>query len=119
MIGLPIGDEAAADRTRSDLEQDFLRSVAATGCHGPRSTFRIGPYLVDFLWREERFVVETDSYLYHRGESPSRTTTVSDLDLRRLGFDVLRLSERQIDEEAERVAEALVAALTGRRGEQQ
>lgn len=75
----------------------------------------IGPYLVDFLWREERLVVETDSYLYHRGEVAFHGDRVRELELMRLGYQVLRLSETQIDEEPGDVAEVLGAEL-GRRG---
>jgi hypothetical protein len=73
VIGLSIGDEGG-DRTRSDLERDFLRLCLRHQLPRPEVNVRIGPYLVDFLWRDRRFVVETDSYLYHCGRSlPGRS----------------------------------------------
>jgi very-short-patch-repair endonuclease len=70
---------------------------------------------VDFLWREERLMVETDSYLYHRGRAAFQDDRGRELELMRLGYDVLRLSERQVNEERERVAEVVAAALRERR----
>jgi len=77
----------------------------------PEVNVRIGPYLVDFLWRKRRLIVETDSYLYHRGEAAFQDDHSRDLELMRLGYEVLRLSERQLEAEAERVGHVLVTRL--------
>jgi very-short-patch-repair endonuclease len=77
----------------------------------PEVNVRVGPYLVDFLWRDRRFVVETDSYLYHRGRTAFRDDHSRDLELMRLGFEVLRLSERQLEVESERAAAVLAIRL--------
>jgi very-short-patch-repair endonuclease len=111
VLGLPIGKESGKDRTRSDLERDFLRLCRRRRLAPPEVNVRIGPSLVDFLWRGRRLVVETDSYLYHRGRAAFQDDRDRDLKLRRLGYDVLRLSERQIDEEPERAMDALAAIL--------
>ena len=113
VLGLPIGSEDAKDRTRSELERDFLRLCRRHRVPRPEVNVRIGPYLVDFLWIDKELVVETDSYLYHRGEAAFQDDHHRDLDLRRRGYDVIRLSERQIDEEPNQVAETLVATLSG------
>jgi len=114
VIGLPIGDEGG-DRTRSDLEGAFLRLCRRHRLPRPEVNVPIGPYLVDFLWRDKRFVVETDSYLYHRGRLAFQDDRGRDLELTRLGYEVLRLSERQVESESERVAEVLEKALDGSR----
>ena len=111
VIGLPIGPRDAKVRTRSDLEADFLRLCRRHRLSPPEVNVRIGPYLVDFLWRERRLVVETDSYLYHRGEVAFQDDHARDLELMRRGFEVLRLSELQLDEEPAQVAEVLAARL--------
>jgi very-short-patch-repair endonuclease len=115
VLGLPIGDEDRQDRTRSDLERDFLLLCRRHRLPRPDVNVRIGPYLVDFLWRERRLVVETDSYLYHRGRVAFQDDRGRDLDLTRRGYEVLRLSERQVDAEPERVAETLAAVLAASR----
>jgi very-short-patch-repair endonuclease len=111
VIGLSVGD-AIGDRTRSDLERDFLRLCRRYGLLRPAVNVLIGPYLVDFIWRHRKLIVETDSYLYHRGKVAFQEDRERDLALRRLGYDVIRLSERQIDEEPGRVVEALAALLS-------
>jgi very-short-patch-repair endonuclease len=111
VLGLPIGSRDAKVRTRSDLEADFLRLCRCHRLPPPEVNVRIGPYLVDFLWRERRLVVETDSYLYHRGEMAFQDDHARDLELMRRGFEVLRLSELQLDDEPARVAEVLAARL--------
>lgn len=105
-FGLPLGSEEG-DRTRSDLERDFLRLCRRHRLPRPEVNVRVGRDLVDFLWREQRLVVETDGYVPHRGKIAFQDDRERDLRLRGLGFIVIRLSERQIDEEPARVAEAL------------
>jgi very-short-patch-repair endonuclease len=112
VLGLPIGRRDSKVRTRSDLEEDFLRLCRRHRLPSPEVNVRIGPYLVDFLWRERRFVVETDSYLYHRGEVAFQDDHARDLGLMRRGFEVLRISEMQLDEEPAQVADVLTAKLT-------
>jgi very-short-patch-repair endonuclease len=113
VIGLPVADEDAGDRTRSDLEAAFLAICSRHRMPRPEVNVRIGPFLVDFLWREERLVVETDSYLYHRGKIAFQDDRRRELELMRLGYDVLRLSEQQVDEEPDRVAATLQVKLGG------
>jgi len=115
VIGLPIDERDAADRTRSDLERAFLSICRRHRLPRPEVNVPVGPYLIDFLWREERLVVETDSYRYHRGEVAFQDDHVRDLELMRLGYGVLRLSEVQIDETPKDVAEALGDELRKRR----
>jgi very-short-patch-repair endonuclease len=114
VLGLPIDAASGCDRTRSDLERDFLQLCRRHGLPFPEVNVRVGPYLVDFLWRERRVVVETDSYHYHRGKVAFQDDRARDLDLRRRGFEVLRLSEREVNEQPRMVAEVLAATLQGR-----
>ncbi|HEX9967221.1 MAG TPA: DUF559 domain-containing protein [Solirubrobacterales bacterium] len=111
--GLPLGPEQG-DRTRSDLEGDFLELCRRHSLPSPEVNVRVGRDLVDFLWRGEQLVVETDGYLYHRGEVAFQEDRARDLRLRRLGYEVLRISERQLNEEGELVAATLAAAIRER-----
>jgi len=81
VLGLPLGDEIQSDGTRSDLEGDFLRLCRRRGLPAPKVNVPVGP---------------------HRGR---------DLDLRALGFQVIRLSEKQVNDEPRRVAGVVSAAL--------
>jgi len=107
VLGLPIGPETGRDRTRSDLERDFLRLCRRYRLPLPEVNVRVGHFLVDFLWRDRRLAVETDGYRYHRGRQAFRDDRSRDLELRARGFEVVRLSEDQIDEEPGRVADVL------------
>jgi len=115
VLGLPIDDEDRADRTRGDLEGAFLTICRRHRLPRPEVNVRIGRYLVDFLWREERLAVETDSYLHHRGRAAFQEDRGRELELMRLGYHVLRLSEAQIEEEPGNVGEIVEAELRRRR----
>jgi very-short-patch-repair endonuclease len=111
VLGLPIDAEGRRDRARSDLEQDFRDLCHRYRLLPPEVNVRVGQYLIDFLWREQRLIVETDSYLYHRGQVAFQEDRDRDLELRRLGYEVVRLSEKQVGEEPDRVAATLKAIL--------
>jgi len=69
---------------------------------------KVGRWEVDFLWRSHGLIVETDSFLYHRGSVSFESDYARDLDLRSAGYTVLRFTDTQLEAEPERVA-ALVA----------
>lgn len=108
---MPLGDSEEGDSTRSDLERDFLRLCRRHQLPQPAVNVRVGRYLVDFLWQDERLIVETDGYRYHRGRVAFQDDRARDVDLRVRGFQVIRLSEKQVAEEARRVAEVVRRAL--------
>ncbi|MFI5025781.1 MAG: endonuclease domain-containing protein [Solirubrobacterales bacterium] len=111
VLGLPIGAPPDADRTRSELEAKFLRLCRRHGLPTPEVNVRLGRHLIDFLWREERLVVETDGYRYHRGRQAFEDDRSRDLDLRSLGYDVLRFSYRQVSHEPGRIVAAVRDAI--------
>jgi very-short-patch-repair endonuclease len=103
LVGMPLGD-LPSDRTRSDLERAFLRLCRGHGLPTPEVNAVVGPWTVDFLWPRRRLIVETDGYLYHRGRVASEDDHERDLSLRELGYDVVRLSERHVTQDAHRTA---------------
>ncbi len=113
VLGLPLG-ETPSDRTRSDLERDFLKICRRHQLPAPEVNVELGAYEADFLWRDRRIVVETDSYRYHRGWQAFKDDHARDLELRQRGFEVFRFSEAQVNEEAERVASFLRGVLASR-----
>lgn len=112
-MGLPVGSEPEADGTRSELEAMFLRLCRRHGLPMPEVNVEIGPLVVDFLWRDRCLVVETDGYPAHRGRQAFEDDRGRDLRLRALGYEVVRLSYRQVSEEPRRVAATLQALLRG------
>jgi very-short-patch-repair endonuclease len=109
-LGLALGG-IETDRTRSDLERDFLRLCRRHGLPPPEVNAPVGRWTVDFLWREEQLAVETDSYATHGGRTTFEDDRRRDLELRRAGFAVHRFSELQLEAEPAAVAADVVAAL--------
>jgi very-short-patch-repair endonuclease len=108
---LPLGRDVETDRTRSDLERDFLRLCRHYRLPAPEVNVRVGRWTVDFLWRAQRVVVETDSWGYHRGSVAFEDDHARDLDLRRRGLDVRRFTHRQVRDEPAHIAADLRDAL--------
>lgn len=109
-LRLPTGG-IESDGTRSDLERDFLRLWRRHRLPQPEVNVPIGRMTVDFLWREERLVVETDSYVTHGGSIAFDDDRTRDLELRRCGYRVHRFSERQLEVEPVAIAEDVAGAL--------
>jgi very-short-patch-repair endonuclease len=111
VLGLPLGPTVEGDATRSELERLFLRLCRRNGLPMPEVNVRVGRRVADFLWREQRLIVETDGYRFHRGREAFEDDRGRDLELRALGFEVIRLSYRQVTGEAQRIAAVLREAL--------
>jgi len=107
VLGLSLGPGTRPERTRSDLELLFLGICRRHGLPTPEVNVEISKLRVDFLWRERRVIVETDGYPYHRGRIAFEDDRSRDLALRGLGFDVLRLSDAQLEGEQAIVAAAV------------
>jgi len=103
---------AETDRTRSDLEALFLALLRRYRLPLPEVNVKLGRWTVDFLWRAERLVVETDFWGYHRGSVAFHDDHARDLDLRSAGYAVLRFADRQLEAEPGRVAEDVARALS-------
>jgi very-short-patch-repair endonuclease len=107
-------DGIETDRSRSDLETAFLALCRRHRLPPPEVNVKLGRWEVDFLWRSQGLVVETDSFAYHRGSVAFEEDHARDLDLRQRGFTVLRFTEQQLEQEPERVIADVIEGL-GRR----
>jgi very-short-patch-repair endonuclease len=61
------------------------------------------------------FARRTDGYRYHRGRQAFEDDRTRDLELHARGFDVVRLGEKQVGKQPDRVARLLRAALASPR----
>jgi len=104
-------EHLTTDRTRSDLETLFLAIVRHHALPHPEVNVQLGRWTVDFLWRSHRVVVETDFFAYHRGSVAWEDDHARDLDLRSAGYTVLRYDDTQLENEPDRVAADVAAAL--------
>jgi len=102
-----------SDRTRSDLESLFLALIQPSRDYipPPEVNVKLGRWTVDFLWRQQMLVVETDYWTYHRGSVAFEDDHARELDLRAAGYAVRRFTDRQLENEPERVVADVAAAL--------
>jgi very-short-patch-repair endonuclease len=110
-----LGDESAMTITRSRAEKAMLKLVRNAGLPVPDVNVRLGPYRPDFLWRQERLIVELDSYRFHGGRDGFQHDREKDLFYRDAGFDVLRFTRWHVVHEPTVVLVRLVRALERRR----
>jgi very-short-patch-repair endonuclease len=99
------------DRSRSDLERDFLAFFRRQRFPEPEVNVKVDKWTVDFLWREARVAVETDFFDYHRGSVAFEDDHERDLGLRRLRLTVFRYTGDQLDAHPDEIAAELSEAL--------
>ncbi len=116
-LRLPIGageqvrGKQNATRTRTELEVLFIAAVRRHRLPVPEVNVKIDRYEVDFLWRDERLIVEVDGWESHGTRSAFEVDRERDVRLKLLGFDVLRFTWRQIAANPGAVASTLRAVL--------
>jgi very-short-patch-repair endonuclease len=105
---LPVGDRSGFlhEPTRSELERAFLRLCRRHRLPMPEVNVRVGPYTVDFLWREANVIVETDGFETHGNRSAFEADRARDADLTVMGYEVIRFTWRQLSDDP-----AVVAAI--------
>jgi very-short-patch-repair endonuclease len=113
-LGPPFGDLRIKDPARSRLERAFRRICRRHRLPLPEMNVGIGPYRVDFLWREQHLVVETDGWETLRDRASFEADRARDAELKLRGYDVIRFTFRQVLEDPERVARTLRALLARR-----
>ena len=111
-LGLSMGGERKEVRDRSDLEERMLWVCRRYHLPTPDVNVPIGPYTVDFRWRERRLVVETDGWEGHRGRQAFEDDRVRDAYLRLQGYEVLRFTWRQVFDDPRSVVAVLGRYLT-------
>ena len=106
--------------TRPGLEELTLAVFDRAGIPRPHVnvllTCRPGvAWEVDFLWRSERLVLETDGARFHRTPRQIERDRRKEADLVRAGYQVLRASYQQVRYDSRAVAPMILAALADRR----
>lgn len=93
--------------TRSRLERFFLPLARDVGLPVPETKAWINGFEVDFLWREMRLVVETDSLRHHRTPAQQSRDHRRDQAHAVAGFTSLRFTHEQVRYEPEHVRAVL------------
>jgi very-short-patch-repair endonuclease len=97
--------------TRNDLEEAVLALCRARGLPAPDVNAQVGPYEADFLWREERLIVEADGRASHATRRAFEHDRARDARLTVAGYRVVRFSHRQVMREPAVVAGLLLPLL--------
>jgi hypothetical protein len=104
-----------AVETRSGNERRFLALCDAAGVPRPRVNREVAGFTVDFVWLDQRVVVEIDSYFHHGPQPAFERDRRRDAALTIAGFRTLRFTERAIERETARVKAAVRGVILGTR----
>jgi very-short-patch-repair endonuclease len=103
--------DAGTNVTRSGLEIAFKAVCRAHRLPQPRVNACIEGKEVDFLFPEQRLVVETDSWRYHKTRRAFENDRARDAVLARAGYRTLRFTDTHIEHDPAGVAATIAAAL--------
>jgi very-short-patch-repair endonuclease len=91
------------------------RLLRAAALPQPICNARLHGQRPDFLWPEQRLVVQVDGYQFHGHRSAFERDRRNDQVLIAAGYRVVRVTWMQLQHEPLRVAAAIAAALTAGR----
>jgi very-short-patch-repair endonuclease len=97
--------------TRSEAERLLLELVRNAGLPGPQTNVNIAGYEVDFLWPDQKLVVEVDGYAFHGTREAFERDRARDAALLAAGLRVLRVTWRRITKEPHRLLATISSAL--------
>ncbi len=101
--------------TRSEGEERFLGLVRRARLPRPEVNVPLGRYTADFLWREQRLVIETDSFTFHSSRAALARDHERDAVLEAAGWTVRRFLRQQLVDEPEVVVARVATALAAHR----
>lgn len=97
--------------TRSVAERRMLELLRAAGLPEPEANARIHDYEVDFLWRDQRLVMEVDGYKFHCTRAAFERDRAKGAKLAAAGLSVIRVTWRQLQDESYSVIASVAQAL--------
>jgi transcriptional regulator with AbiEi antitoxin domain of type IV toxin-antitoxin system len=107
----PVLPTSTQPRLKSPLEAMVLPLLARRGVPAPQCNAPVelvdGRIEVDFLWAEQRFVLEADSRDFHAIDAAFERDRWRDRELMRVGYESLRVTRLQAETEAEEIAETV------------
>jgi hypothetical protein len=90
--------DAPRHRTRSPLEDRFLRFLERYGVEEPRTNVWIEGHEVDFVWPRVSLAVELDGVAAHTTRAALNADRLKDRALWRVGVRVMRLTDGALEE---------------------
>jgi hypothetical protein len=107
---------AGRSRLKSPLEAMVLPILSGREIPAPQANASVelikGRIEVDFLWAEQRFVLEADSRDFHGTEVAFERDRWRDRELLRVRYSTLRVTRIQAEAEAEQVVDAICRQLS-------
>lgn len=100
--------------SESELERRLLALCRRHRIPRPLIQQQVGPYTVDFLWPQERLIVEVDGFGTHGRRSAFEADRERDARLQTQGYRVVRFTWRQLTQQPHHVAATLHRLLTRR-----
>jgi very-short-patch-repair endonuclease len=104
-------DDATPALTRSQAEERLLALIRTAELPAPEINVRIGRHEVDFMWRDQRLIVEVNGFRFHSSRSAFEHDRRRDAELISQGFRVIRITWRQIFDRPEALTARLAKAL--------
>ncbi|MGH2985090.1 MAG: DUF559 domain-containing protein [Solirubrobacterales bacterium] len=98
-------------RTRSRAEKRLLGLIRSAGLPEPAVNAQVGRWEVDFLWREQRLVVEVDGYASHSSPWAFERDHTKTAELQAAGFAVHRISAKALNDDPSGAVELIGGAL--------
>jgi very-short-patch-repair endonuclease len=98
-------------RARSVLEALVLDLQRQAELPEPQVNVAVLGREADLVWRNERLVVETDGYEFHRGREAFESDALRNVRLRADGWTVLRFTLRMVETRPEEVVDAIRSSL--------
>ena len=110
-----LAGEIGPELTRSEAERLMRGLLLSADLPVPEINVRWRGFEVDFMWREQKLVVEVDGYRFHSGYAAFERDRRRDQQLLAAGYRVLRVTWRQLVNEpmalAVRIGQALMAGV--------
>ena len=107
-LSLPSG----AIDTRSPLERRFLAFCRRYELPRPLVNVAVAGFEVDAHWPHQRLVVELDSVEFHHTRAAFERDRIKDVALQLAGERVVRVTDRRLESEPNRLAAEIAALLT-------
>ncbi len=97
--------EQSTSATRSELETRFLRLCTVADLPLPEVDVSLGNKVVDFLWREQRLIVEVDGFGFHHHRFDE--DRIRDLGQLVNGYRTVRVTHRMMEDSPGRLVASL------------
>lgn len=102
-----------APQANEGIERTFLRLIRKAKLPKPEVNVWLHNREVDFLWRDQRLIVELDSREFHLTPTAFEDDRRRDIALQALGYTVIRITYRRLIEEPAAVIRELRYFLSG------